>query len=64
MDKHISDEPTASSFSVEDTEEGVEKSSLLSNKLHSTTLVLEAAQSISLLNHLSKGSLLLGYQNL
>jgi hypothetical protein len=45
---NISDEPAASSFSVADREEGVEKSWLLSTKIHNTTLVMESAKSKSL----------------
>lgn len=48
VDTNISDEPAASSFSVEDREEGVEKSLLLSTKIHNATLVMESAKSISL----------------
>ena len=48
VDTNISDEPAASSFSVEDREEGVEKSWLPSTKIHNTTFVMESAKSISL----------------
>jgi hypothetical protein len=48
VDTNISDKPAASSFIVENREEGAEKYWLLSTKIHNTTLVVESAKSISL----------------
>jgi hypothetical protein len=48
VDTNIPDEPAAPTFSVEDRDEGVEKSWLTSTKIHNATLVMESAKSISL----------------
>jgi len=48
VDTNILDKPAASSFIVEDREEGAEKSWLPSNKIHNATLVMESAKSMSL----------------